>query len=265
MSSTTDNGSPWNERLALEELEHLRQQIGEWRKRRIDVQAEFDRFVGGFRTPTREPDAVEKTSTSAAPPPIPGAKSQISRSAAPPTASEIEREPLPVPPEPAGAQLPDPPTTAPAEVRQPLVAQRRTRVAAIVGTVTILGAAGLLLSRSLRDTPVQPTTTHAGGVSQPALSSGSRTPGPAPVDAPRSEITALRRVWVRIVADGVREVERELRPGERVPLRAGRTFVIRTGDAGAIGVTIDGQDRGTLGAEGEVVTRTLKTPPAANR
>jgi hypothetical protein len=63
-------------------------------------------------------------------------------------------------------------------------------------------------------------------------------------------------VWVRVVVDGKREVERELEANARIPL-AGRTIVIRTGDAGAVRVEINGQDRGLLGRDGEVVTRTF--------
>ena len=84
-------------------------------------------------------------------------------------------------------------------------------------------------------------------------------------NAPRTEITALRRVWVRVVVDGASEVERELQPQDRVPLRPGRTSVIRAGDAGAIRLTINGKDQGKLGDDGEVLTRTLKIPPSPNR
>jgi hypothetical protein len=70
----------------------------------------------------------------------------------------------------------------------------------------------------------------------------------------------VRRVWVRAVVDGNVDVERELRPNDRVALRNGRTIVIRTGDAGAIRVAIDGKDQGPLGRDGEVVTRTFTAP-----
>ena len=75
---------------------------------------------------------------------------------------------------------------------------------------------------------------------------------------------AAARVGARLV-DGVREVERELNAGDRIPLRAGRTSVIRAGNAGAVRLTIDGEDRGLLGPEGEVVTRTLQIPATPNR
>ena len=49
--------------------------------------------------------------------------------------------------------------------------------------------------------------------------------------------------------------------GARVPLR-GRAITIRAGNAGAVRVVIDGQDRGVLGAEGVVVTRTFTSSAA---
>src|SRR5216110_2142015 len=56
MSIGTENDAPWDERAALEELNRLTRGIEEWRQRRKEVQAEFDRFVRGFRTtpPDRE-------------------------------------------------------------------------------------------------------------------------------------------------------------------------------------------------------------------
>jgi hypothetical protein len=42
-----------------------------------------------------------------------------------------------------------------------------------------------------------------------------------------------------------------------VPLKAAKTIVIRTGDAGAVRLSIAGQDQGILGRDGEVVTRTF--------
>jgi hypothetical protein len=46
-----------------------------------------------------------------------------------------------------------------------------------------------------------------------------------------------------------------------VPLNAEKTIVIRTGDAGAVRLAIRGEERGVLGAEGEVVTRSFAVPP----
>ena len=63
-----------------------------------------------------------------------------------------------------------------------------------------------------------------------------------------------RRSWVRIVADGVR-IEgygnRTLRPGETHTVTALDEMCLRTGNAGALHLTLNGQDLGTLGRNGQ--------------
>jgi uncharacterized protein DUF4115 len=67
----------------------------------------------------------------------------------------------------------------------------------------------------------------------------------------------VRRVWLRVVVDGNRTVEREVDANASIPLPAGRTFVVRAGDAGAVRFFLNGHDQGPLGAEAQVVTRTF--------
>ena len=62
------------------------------------------------------------------------------------------------------------------------------------------------------------------------------------------------------MADGERVVERELPAGAKIPFTAEKAIVIRTGDAGAVQLTIRGDDQGTLGRDGAVVTRTFTVP-----
>jgi cytoskeleton protein RodZ len=66
---------------------------------------------------------------------------------------------------------------------------------------------------------------------------------------------------VRVLADGERVVERELPANARVPLKAEKTIVIRTGDAGAVRLSIGGREHVVLGRDGEVVTRRFDLPP----
>ena len=157
-------------------------------------------------------------------------------------------------------------STLPAEQRK-----RRARLGVVAGAVVVLSVAGVLLTRSS-----QPTPAGSGVQARPAPQPAVRVPpsavippgqksGPVGSSAPRTEITALRRVWVRVVVDGTSEVERELQPQDRVPLRPGRTSVIRAGDAGAIRLTINGKDQGALGDDGEVLTRTVKVPAPPSR
>ena len=75
--------------------------------------------------------------------------------------------------------------------------------------------------------------------------------------APPAEVRTVRRAWLRVVIDGNRAVEREVEANTNIPLPAGRTFVIRAGDAGAVHFFLNGRDLGPLGADAQVVTRTF--------
>jgi len=145
---------------------------------------------------------------------------------------------------------------------------QRSRVIAGAGVLVVVIVTGALLTRPWQNGPAD--SSRSGSRSAPAaippLSQAALPPTAQPAAAPsdpgppRSEIVALQRVWVRVVVDGNREVERELAAGERVALRAGTVSVIRAGNAGAVRVTINGENRGTLGPEGEPITRTLRAP-----
>jgi hypothetical protein len=271
MPTRTDEQLPWDEGAALEELERLQRGIHEWRSRRKDVQTEFDRFVRGFRTsaPTPEPDRATSER--------PAATSNASRLA------EYPSENAPTAPLPVALSTVDAPA-APVSIA-PLVAppasgvskttagNHRTR-AIWFGTAAAVVLAGLVVKQSWFGAADEPPVTRASATPATAASApvaprpaANQPPAAPPSAAPAaaSEIVAVRGVWVRVVVDGVKAVERELRAGEHVPLAAGRTAVIRAGDAGSLRLTIDGQDRGTLGPEGEVITRTIRTPPAADR
>ena len=69
-------------------------------------------------------------------------------------------------------------------------------------------------------------------------------------------MTTRRTVWVRVTVDGRRTIERELPGGERIPLRAEQSIVIRAGDGGAVLVRRGGQDT-RLGEDGFPITRTF--------
>lgn len=104
-----------------------------------------------------------------------------------------------------------------------------------------------------------PATPPAGDAT-PAPGAVVPAPAPAVPPAPAAELTTSRTVWVRVIVDGERVLERELPANARIPLTPAKTIVIRTGDAGAVRLTIAGADQGPLGREGQVVTRTFTLP-----
>jgi hypothetical protein len=121
-----------------------------------------------------------------------------------------------------------------------------------------------LWTRAPETTP-PPSATPAAPVAAP-----EPTPAAAPAPAAatvsptsQSELTTIRRVWMRVTVDGERVLEREVPADTKVPLNAEKTIVIRTGDAGAVKLSIRGGEPAALGAEGEVVTRSFPVPPRA--
>jgi hypothetical protein len=106
-------------------------------------------------------------------------------------------------------------------------------------------------------------------VSAPPAADGAPAPAPPVASTagstepvtPEFELAAVRRVWIRATVDGVRVAERELAPGEKVMVWAGRALVVRAGDAGALRVSVKGQDRGVVGEDGIAVTRSFNAAP----
>jgi hypothetical protein len=287
MQGENPERAPWDEGAALEELERVHRAIDEWRTKRKDAAAAFDEFVSGFRTPPREREIVESSLNSRSPAPE-GAQgfavaldAPLADSSEPVISADLPRAasspelllPSAVP-APVHVEFPlssivavlVKPSTLPAEQRK-----RRARLGVVAGGVVVLTAAAVLLTRSWQATPAEsgvqahPAPAPAALVPHSDVRPSGQRAGPGDPNAPRTEITALRRVWVRVVVDGTSEVERELQAQDRVPLRPGRTSVIRAGDAGAIRLTINGKDQGRLGDDGEVLTRTVKVPAPPNR
>jgi hypothetical protein len=102
---------------------------------------------------------------------------------------------------------------------------------------------------------------------EPPAAAPQPAPRPAPVDLPpqRAEISTLRQVWIRVMVDGQKVIERELPPNTHIPLNPVSQFVVRAGDAGAVRVAIEGKDQGPVGADGQVATKAFSVPPKAGQ
>jgi hypothetical protein len=285
MAGTTDEHLPWNEGSALEELERIKEAIEECRRRRKELQAEFDGFVRSFRSSGKERTAVEPGNTNIgaageAPQPapiVPASSTAIPLAAPLPpiAAAPADHPPEPAPPSFVPAVVEPPVSAPPAALRTPTTPATnwRTRRMSLVGVAAAVGVvviAGFLMARSGPRPADATSSTVANRAAAPARppAQSAAVPSNPPSEAvqagpPRSEILAVRRVWVRVVVDGVKAAEREMEAGERVTLPAGATAAIRAGNAGAVRVTVNGEDRGLLGAEGEVLTRTVRIPAAS--
>jgi Domain of unknown function (DUF4115) len=262
--------TPFDEGAALEELERLARDIARYRAQREAFGQEFDSFLRPFKTGpegaaprapavrTRAREVAGVTEPSPAEPPGP-----------PPPAPLPESTVVSSPPPADRSEATDSPAAVPLELRAPAARARASwATSALLGGALIVILAGGLIVRSLsKPAPESPPPSVA-----PDAPAAASAPVPAPAAAPppavaaaaassESAITTVRRVWMRVIVDGERVVEREVPAGTRVPLNAEKTIVIRTGDAGAVRLAIRGEDRGVLGGEGEVVTRSFAVPP----
>lgn len=127
-------------------------------------------------------------------------------------------------------------------------------------------AAYFLWGRPPREAAPEPAATTPADEVAPAPPPAS---APAAAPAPRPpltvELATLRPVWIRSVVDANEPVERMLGEGRRLRFEAERALVLRVGDAGAVRVTVNGEDRGLVGRDGQVVTTRFDAPGTANR
>ena len=149
--------------------------------------------------------------------------------------------------------------TIPAALAIPLRSGRRVPPAALAGAAVVIAAAAFF---ALRGTGDDTGGTVAAATESPAPAS-QPAPAPAPVapPPPRAEIVTSRQVWIRVMVDGQKVIERELPPNTRIPLNPAAQFVVRAGDAGALKVVIDGKDQGPFGLDGRIATKAFAVPP----
>jgi hypothetical protein len=242
MSGDARSPVPFDEQAALEELERLQRAIEEARRRRTQIVASFDDFLRSCRAGSAPVETHP-----------PEMRVPVVRTA--------PRGPLPLGRPSPTVDAPPTPGAHRIETRRP----RLTPAAGLGGALLVI-VAGMLLTRSWRSTPTSLSGTSAVVASPPVTAPPTATtPGPSNGAGVRVELVTLRRVWVRILVDGKPAIERELPADQRIPLRAEQTIAIRTGDAGAVRVALDGQDQGLLGRDGEVTTRTFRARSAPAR
>ncbi len=109
-------------------------------------------------------------------------------------------------------------------------------------------------------TPVVRTTPR----SVPAVGR-TPTPWPSPTPTPfpgwelRVQIRG-GRAWLRVIVDGEKAFEGTLPDGTEKRWEARESLILRTGNAGATYVTVNGRELGVLGKPGEVVEKVWETP-----
>ncbi len=119
----------------------------------------------------------------------------------------------------------------------------------------------------------QPEATNPGEIVVPAATSdilplptptvpATAQPTPRPTATPEvvgsaitAEMKAVQRAWVRVLVDGAVAEEGFLSPEDQRVWEATQSIVIRTGNAGGVNLTLNGEDLGPMGDVGQVVER----------
>jgi cytoskeleton protein RodZ len=103
---------------------------------------------------------------------------------------------------------------------------------------------------------VQPSSGHT----STAAGDVSDDPPPSPVVKENSffvQVKAKEDSWVSIVADGKSVMQRILPADKQKKIKAGKSVILRTGNAGGIEVSFNGRPLGALGNENEPRTLTF--------
>jgi cytoskeleton protein RodZ len=139
-------------------------------------------------------------------------------------------------------------------------------LAAIVGYLYYVGL-GAQSAEQSPEAPQPPSQSEEQAAGAP--NGGPNGGAPARGDdaaAPPETLTVVVSVegdpsWLSVVADGRLVYEQIAEPGFTQTFEAERAVSIKTGNAGAVAVEVNGQDLGRLGESGEVLTRdfTLKS------
>lgn len=148
-------------------------------------------------------------------------------------------------------------------------------LALVIGGLYFIGRGSQASLESGPPKPVQApagTTTQEDGEEEPAVdtSDPETTQEPDTTVETTSEAGETLRVevrveerpsWLEIRADGTIAFAKVARPGFLETFEARRKLSVTTGDAGAVRVSVNGQDVGVLGYSGQVLTQdwTLKT------
>jgi hypothetical protein len=148
------------------------------------------------------------------------------------------------------------------EPQQTIPAARGTRmfvVAFVIAGAAIVAGTLWWMTRS-RESASATAATAPPTAAQPAVSEPPPviTPPPAepaPAPAPSLSVEARRQAWIRLTQDGRVVIARLVQPGETFRITDAREVSLRSGDAGAVVVSVNGGEAMPLGRDGEVLTR----------
>jgi len=102
--------------------------------------------------------------------------------------------------------------------------------------------------------PPAPRTAEPATAAGPGPSAAPAAPATVSTRAVRVTLDTIRPVWMRVMVDGTRAIEREVAANEHFAYEGDTAIVVRVGDAGGVRAAFNGEDRGPLGRDGFPVT-----------
>jgi uncharacterized protein DUF4115 len=236
---------PLDEKGVLAELDRLREAIQAARRTHQHKSEEFDRFVQSWRKPSTTAPDPQTSSPSTADSTQTGGEPRSAPLAVQTDVGVTEDVPLPLLLHRSGHRQ---------ARRIWLLGGGAIVVVIALGALITRSGTRLLLPRSARPVPdLQASSAQA----RPPLTKAS-TPQPTPGVV--LELRTVHPVWIRVVIDGQKTIERIFQTGERLHFSADRSIVVRVGDGGGVLVkTGDVEDR--FGPLGQPLTRTFMQPP----
>jgi transcriptional regulator with XRE-family HTH domain len=124
--------------------------------------------------------------------------------------------------------------------------------AAAIGGNVVGRVRGAWAERSRREEPSPPATATVPFPEDRVYPPPSPPPRAAEGDGLRVDLEARQDSWVGVQVDGLKVIDRVLKQGEKQAIEAKREIVLSVGNAGGVGLTVNGQPAPPLGHTGEV-------------
>ena len=130
------------------------------------------------------------------------------------------------------------------------------------------GIGYLFLRPPLSNPPaVTPSPSPVGSLAPvvpPALVA-SPSPSPPPKVPLSAEVTIEQATWVRVIADGKKVHEGNLQPGTKRTWTAQKSLNIRSGNAGAVKISLNDNPAQLMGKADQIGEITLTAPPLSDQ
>lgn len=152
------------------------------------------------------------------------------------------------------------PTSDRVEDREAIESDRQTAGTFLWLAVISVPIAAALLYFASRGAPHAPPAAALlpAPSATPSAPAGASTSASMPAtessDALTIELSVRRPCWVSVTIDGRKVIEQLLQPGDRQTIDVRGEMVLTAGDAGAVAMTVNGEEARPLGQPGEAVT-----------